>query len=1334
MDLVADGAFDGHLTAEQQGVKKRIESLIARTRGTPSAGRISCSTLTTFENILLPADGPGGQGRKLEEMKRKEEEEKEEERKTEESTEKGKETKPVKEEQEIEEAERKPEDSKEQGKEEKKLEKEEEERKPRDSNEKGKEEKKLEKEEEEKKPEESAGKGNEEKKQVKEEEKEEEDKERNLERKEEERKKNEEDEAGDSGNDTEEGLADDTKHSDIGTKDKYKTKEKDSSVDESEAKEDTSENRSTQDASIHTTADANLGQMKTLHNSRQTKAKQNTRLLTPMCQDRERKCHWSEQLILLLSRPENPRAKIQSRLGLFGHCQSPASSWLGKWKTKEQSSVHCYYYYLIAQSGKNVRYETLPEREPMVRMIQRSCHVARKCSSRCFYGSRRQQCLQNYDIHSNQSQKRSAADTGRADDQETKPAGHGNLQTDDTEPLRSETETDDTEADEDKNDEEERNSGQETEEPAEDSRSETDDNKDEEAAEDDGVAKADGDDTHVADDTDIDDAFSETEQDEHSKLDEDESQEPKHDMTAKANKRKTSRHSETDEGDIVKKNDGSDDARDSNSKSSTLSKEDLLKLEALFQQKASEQAAKVQSLEILVMKLENQILAQKLTEQNGSSHIVHLENQILRIENELLKLNQSYLTLHEENEVLKSRQNKYLALEHKSSDTSENRPALPSNSSKYFELVTMQQEKLATLSDLLGNQSSALHKLRLRSDKLEEQNQALYQIVMNQTALISHVMQKLQEVSEQNLKNRQETGQLRSALDMQSASYNLIHKLENMLDEASPRVGSPSQKATTFASSVLLDGSSSGSSQHQNVKFSHVLKFLPVMSGAFAERWKCEGNESPSLCLLFTILLSPCPPFRTLSWSKCPYRLGQVESGGRRPPPQKDTEAVPLESGDMLNEQGAFSGASSKHLNVDTWVLDTTRATQPQTKTEQAPAKREDTRPTPSLARDKEATNSEFSARTERSSAKDSSEHQTPPSGSKRLSEQQSESLPATSTQKDGVINSKEESNPLQTKDGKEAPDSVNIPALQASSPEPNTGPGTKNRGGKVDDSAEKSSASVPAKPPTSTVLPQALGATDGQKAESEDKKPEIKDTEAGSKDKKAESKGDSPERLKSTGVLPEAVNAIDDKAQTKKDTPETSTHLAAKKATQGQQKTDEQQLPGFTEKTKPESTDSKERGGEEQREKKEEEKMKAEEEKKRKEAAEKAKKLEQQKREAEIMAKKIKAAETRVLAYWSADNRKPKGTWKSAADNFFFVLSCLFHTVLLLSYSCCFMLSYFWWRWWCPYILKLNETGGVYVPCIYSHTRLVTVVDSGLCFCDVVRVPVNSLVSWWCP
>ena len=114
VDLVADGAFDGHLTAEQQGVKKRIESLIARTRGTPSAGRISCSTLTTFENILLPGDGPGGQGRKLEEMKRKEEEEKEEERKTEESTEKGKETKPVKEEQEIEEAERKPEDSKEQ--------------------------------------------------------------------------------------------------------------------------------------------------------------------------------------------------------------------------------------------------------------------------------------------------------------------------------------------------------------------------------------------------------------------------------------------------------------------------------------------------------------------------------------------------------------------------------------------------------------------------------------------------------------------------------------------------------------------------------------------------------------------------------------------------------------------------------------------------------------------------------------------------------------------------------------------------------------------------------------------------------------------------------------------------------------------------------------------------------------------------------------------------------------------------------------------------------------------------------------------------------------------
>lgn len=320
-------------------------------------------------------------------------------------------------------------------------------------------------------------------------------------------------------------------------------------------------------------------------------------------------------------------------------------------------------------------------------------------------------------------------------------------------------------------------------------------------------------------------------------------------------------------------------------------------------------------------------------------------------------------------------------------------------------------------------------------------------------------------------------------------------------------------------------------------------------------------------------------------------------------------------------------------------------------------------RPTASFTRDKEATNSEFSARTERSSAKDSSEHKAPPSGSKRLSERESESLPATSTPKDGIINSKEESNPLQTKDGKEAPDSVSIPALRASSPEPNTGLGTKSRGGKDDDSAEDSSASVPAKPPTSTVLPQALGATDGQKAESEGKKPEVKDTETGSKDKKTEGKGDSPERLKSTGVLPEAVNAIDDKAQTVKDTPEKSIHPAAKKATQGQQKTDEQKSPGSIEKTRAESTDSKKRGGEEQGEKKlKEEKMKAEEEeKRRKEEAEKVKKLEQQKREAEIMAKKMKAAETRVLAYWSADNRKPKGTWKSAADDFFFcfILSC---------------------------------------------------------------------------
>nr|KAG5689573.1 hypothetical protein BaRGS_021094 [Batillaria attramentaria] len=295
---------------------------------------------------------------------------------------------------------------------------------------------------------------------------------------------------------------------------------------------------------------------------------------------------------------------------------------------------------------------------------------------------------------------------------------------------------------------------------------------------------------------------------------------------------RSARKDETEDEVTARKDDTkeleSDRKDNGDSRNSDTTEQDMA--EDRVQERAAEQATKIQALEITIMKLENHVLSQKLQEQGESTHLAHLENQILRLENELLKLNQSYAHLHAENELLKSRQNKYLALEHKS--TGEGQLASgsggPQNSSKYFELVSTQQERLTLLSDLLKNQSISLQLLQTRSDKLEEQNQMLHQIVMNQTALISHVMQKLQEVSEQNLQNRQETSQLKSIVQFQSASDTIINKLEHMLHETSPRAGSHVNNP-----------------HPKTEKFRHILKFFPGDMKLIADIQTWSQHEAP---------------------------------------------------------------------------------------------------------------------------------------------------------------------------------------------------------------------------------------------------------------------------------------------------------------------------------------------------------------------------------------------------------------------------------------------------------------------------------------------------------
>lgn len=93
----------------------------------------------------------------------------------------------------------------------------------------------------------------------------------------------------------------------------------------------------------------------------------------------------------------------------------------------------------------------------------------------------------------------------------------------------------------------------------------------------------------------------------------------------------------------------------------TMEKKDLLslpieRLEKIVTQRTSEYGQKIQSLELMIIKLENLVLVEKLHKQNHSSTITRLENMILKLENDLLRMYKNYETLKEETEQVNKKQ------------------------------------------------------------------------------------------------------------------------------------------------------------------------------------------------------------------------------------------------------------------------------------------------------------------------------------------------------------------------------------------------------------------------------------------------------------------------------------------------------------------------------------------------------------------------------------------------------------------------------------------------------------------------------------------------------
>ncbi|KAK3093001.1 hypothetical protein FSP39_009863 [Pinctada imbricata] len=282
---------------------------------------------------------------------------------------------------------------------------------------------------------------------------------------------------------------------------------------------------------------------------------------------------------------------------------------------------------------------------------------------------------------------------------------------------------------------------------------------------------------------------------------------------------------------------------------------DLENLEMIIASKTREYETKMQSLELVIMKLENQVLIEKLNKQNHTSTMSRLETQILRLENELLKMNQSYHDLRYDNEVLKKRQRKYLELGHSSMNSTQ-------QDGEHHAVITEQQAKISHLSQLLHNQSTAINEMKSRSDYLEDQNRMLYQMVMNQTALMSQIMMRVQELSEQNIRQREEAQKLKEHLKSEVKTI-IEERQDQKLKELSTRM---LRDIDNIVSDKKLDRSSdSSSSPSENGKFTEVSIDRKMFTYEFQRKW-CFGD---SICVYNTIINSWCIPYSSVFWTEC---------------------------------------------------------------------------------------------------------------------------------------------------------------------------------------------------------------------------------------------------------------------------------------------------------------------------------------------------------------------------------------------------------------------------------------------------------------------------------
>ena len=284
------------------------------------------------------------------------------------------------------------------------------------------------------------------------------------------------------------------------------------------------------------------------------------------------------------------------------------------------------------------------------------------------------------------------------------------------------------------------------------------------------------------------------------------------------------------------------------------------KIDKLVTQRTSEYGQKIQSLELMIIKLENQLLVEKLNKQNHSSTITRLENMILKLENDLLRMYKNYESLKEETEEINKKQSKYLEIAEKQEQRMNKYPALPNQSAESIEIISKHQLIISELTKTIDNQTTTLNHMKMKSDYLEQQNNILYEMIANQTIFMTQVIQNVKDLTEKNSKQMHEVNELKQKIsDMHSSDKFLeISKISKLL-----------RRSGKF----INDLDSLASYEKINMNNIHIPdndKSDLNDAQVFARRWCQRNSFQNNSCLYNTVWrISGCVPFKEIIWGDC---------------------------------------------------------------------------------------------------------------------------------------------------------------------------------------------------------------------------------------------------------------------------------------------------------------------------------------------------------------------------------------------------------------------------------------------------------------------------------